>query len=59
MTAQPLENLRAIHDGVQRAIEKLDKWANVALGGSSSMGREYVAMKDWIGTRQLRSTKPI
>jgi hypothetical protein len=52
MTAQPLENLRAIHDGVQRAIEKLDKWANVALGGSSSMGREYVAMKDWIGARQ-------
>ena len=52
MTSQPLGNLGAIHDGVQRAMEKLDKWANVALGGSSSMGREYVAMKDWIAARQ-------
>jgi hypothetical protein len=52
MTALPLDNLRATHDGVQRAIEKLDKWANIGIGGSSSMPRAYVSIKDWIGGRQ-------
>jgi|GEM_PF-3634951 len=52
LSMNPLDGLRWLHDGVQRAIEKLDKWANIDLGGSSSMGAEYVAMKDWIGARQ-------
>ena len=40
------------HDDVVRAIEKLDKWANVDLGGSSGMPTAYVSIKDWIARRQ-------
>jgi hypothetical protein len=52
MTALPLENLRSTHDMVVMAIDKLDKWANNPMGGSSAMPKEYVSMKDWIGQRQ-------
>jgi hypothetical protein len=52
MSIDPLVGLRWEHDTIHRAIEKLDKWANIGIGGSSSMGREYVAIKDWIGGRQ-------
>jgi hypothetical protein len=51
MTSLPLENLRMLHDDVIQAIDKLDKWANSPLGGSSSMPRAYVAMHDWIAAR--------
>jgi hypothetical protein len=47
-----LENFRMLHDDVVRAIEKLDKWANVDLGGSSGMPTAYVSIKDWIARRQ-------
>jgi hypothetical protein len=56
LTALPLENLRATHDRVVEAIDKLDKWANNPAGGSSMMAKEYVAIKDWIGQRQRDST---
>ena len=52
MTSLPLENLRALHDEVIKAIDKLDKWANSPTGGSSAMPSAYVSIKDWIGTRQ-------
>jgi hypothetical protein len=52
MTALPLDNLRLTHDEVQRAIEKLGKWADLESGGSSGMPTEYVSIKDWIGERQ-------
>ena len=40
------------HDMVVMAIDKLDKWANNPMGGSSAMAKEYVSIKDWIGRRQ-------
>jgi hypothetical protein len=52
MTSLPLENLRMMHDDVQAAIDKLDKWANNPMGGSSAMPTAYVSIKDWIGKRQ-------
>jgi len=52
MTDSPLVNLRALHDSVQRAIDKLTAWSDFAFGGSSSMPSAYVAMKDWIRDRQ-------
>jgi hypothetical protein len=52
MTALPLENLRTTHDMVVMAIDKLGKWADNPMGGSSAMPREYVSIKDWIGKRQ-------
>jgi len=52
MTSLPLENLRVTHDQVQKAIEKLGKWANIGIGGSSAMPKAYVSIKDWIGARQ-------
>jgi hypothetical protein len=52
MTALPFENLQTAHDMVVMAIDKLDKWANNPMGGSSAMPKEYVAIKDWIGQRQ-------
>ncbi len=52
LTTMPLENLRAVHDNVQMAIDKLDKWANNPMGGSSAMPKAYVSIKDWIGRRQ-------
>ncbi len=58
MTALPLENLRATHDRVVMAIDKLDKWANNEMGGSSGMAKEYVSIKDWIG-RQQRNSKSV
>jgi len=45
-------NLQMVHDNVQKAIDNLGKWANVGIGGSSSMPRAYVAIKDWIAQRQ-------
>jgi hypothetical protein len=55
MTSLPLENLRVTHDMVVMAIDKLDKWANNPMGGSSAMAKEYVSIKDWIGQRQRDS----
>jgi hypothetical protein len=52
MTALPLENLRTTHDMVVMAIDKLAKWADNPMGGSSAMAKEYVSIKDWIGQRQ-------
>jgi hypothetical protein len=52
LTSLPLENLRALHDNVQMAVDKLDKWANNPMGGSSAMPKAYVSIKDWIGRRQ-------
>jgi Putative peptidoglycan binding domain len=52
MTALPLENLQMMHDDVQRAIDKLGKWSDAPLGGSSAMPPAYVAIKDWIASRQ-------
>lgn len=52
MTGMPLENLRTLHDDVTKAIDKLDKWANSPMGGSSAMPPAYVSIKDWIGQRQ-------
>jgi hypothetical protein len=47
-----LENFTRFHDEVDRAVTKLDLWANSALGGSSAMPPAYVSIKDWIGARQ-------
>ncbi|HEY8094882.1 MAG TPA: hypothetical protein VIE65_02155 [Methylobacter sp.] len=52
MTALPLENLRSDTDNAGLAIEKLDKWANNPMGGSSAMPPAYRAIKDWIMNRQ-------
>jgi hypothetical protein len=52
LTSQPLEGLRAIHDSVQRAINKLRAWSDIEPGGSSLMPREYVAIMGWIAGRQ-------
>ena len=52
MTALPFENLQTTHDMVVMAIDKLDKWANNPMGGSSAMAKEYVSIKDWIGQQQ-------
>lgn len=52
MTSAPLESLRFLHDNVQMAVDKLDKWANNEMGGSSAMPPAYVSIKDWIGRRQ-------
>jgi hypothetical protein len=58
MTSLPLENLRATHDRVVMAIDKLGKWADNPMGGSSAMPKEYVSIKDWIG-RQQRNPKSV
>ncbi len=55
MTSLPLENLRMLHDDVQVAIDKLRKWSDSPMGGSSAMPRAYVSIKDWIGGRQRDS----
>jgi hypothetical protein len=47
-----LENFRRFHDQVVSAIDKLDKWANNPMGGSSAMPPAYISIKDWIGTQQ-------
>jgi hypothetical protein len=47
-----LENFRRFHDDVGRAVDKLGKWANNPMGGSSAMPPAYVSIKDWIGARQ-------
>jgi len=52
MTSLPMENLRTTHDMVVMAIDKLAKWADNPMGGSSAMAKEYVSIKDWIGQRQ-------
>jgi hypothetical protein len=52
MTSLPLENLRSTTDDAGLAVEKLDKWANSQLGGSSAMPPAYRAIKDWIMKRQ-------
>jgi hypothetical protein len=52
MTSQQLENLRMNTDDAGLAIEKLDKWANAPLGGSSAMPQAYRSIKDWIMKRQ-------
>jgi len=52
MTSLPLESLRMQTDNAGLAIEKLDKWANAPLGGSSAMPPAYRAIKDWIKKRQ-------
>lgn len=52
LTAQPLENLRATHDSVLRASDKLSAWSDFEPGGSSSMPTAYVAIKNWIADRQ-------
>ena len=52
LTSAALMNLQMVHDNVQKAIDNLGKWANVGIGGSSSMPRAYVAIKDWIAQRQ-------
>jgi hypothetical protein len=58
MTAMPFENLQTTHDNVTRAIDKLEKWADVPLGGSSSMSPDYVSIKEWIGRRQRDPASP-
>ena len=58
MTSMQLKNLEMTHDMVVLAIDKLDKWANNPMGGSSAMAKEYVSIKDWIG-RQQRDTKSV
>jgi hypothetical protein len=55
-TSLQLENFRTFHDEVIRAVDNLDKWANNPMGGSSAMPPAYVAIKDWIGTRQRDAT---
>jgi hypothetical protein len=55
MTSFPMENLRSTHDGVVLALDKLEKWADNPMGGSSAMPRAYVSIKDWIGARQVDS----
>ena len=52
MTSMQLDNLRRTHDMVVMAIDKLGKWADNPMGGSSAMPKEYVSIKDWIGQRQ-------
>lgn len=52
MTTLPLENLRNDTDGAGQAIDKLNKWANNPMGGSSAMPPAYRALKDWIMKRQ-------
>jgi hypothetical protein len=52
MTSMQMENLRMTHDNVIMAIDKLRKWADNPMGGSSAMGKEHVSIKDWIGQRQ-------
>jgi hypothetical protein len=52
MTSMQMENLRMTHDNVIMAIDKLRKWADNPMGGSSAMAKEYVSIKDWIGQRQ-------
>lgn len=47
-----MENFRNFHDRVIEAIEKLGKWANSPMGGSSAMPPAYVSLKDWIGQQQ-------
>jgi len=47
-----LENVRLFHDQVILALDNLDKWANNPMGGSIAMPPAYVAIKDWIGSRQ-------
>jgi hypothetical protein len=47
-----LENLRLLHDDVIRALDKLEKWANNPMGGSSAMPPAYRSIKEWIRRRQ-------
>jgi hypothetical protein len=47
-----LENFRRFHDQVVSAIDKLGKWANSPMGGSSAMPPAYISIKDWIGKQQ-------
>jgi hypothetical protein len=47
-----LESFRTFHDDVIAAIDKLGKWADNPMGGSSAMPPAYVSIKDWIGARQ-------
>lgn len=52
LTSLPLENLRMNTDEAGFAIDKLEKWSDAPLGGSSAMPPAYRAIKAWIKTRQ-------
>ena len=58
MTSMQLENLRMTHDMVVLAIDKLDKWANNPMGGSSAMA-EGVRVDQGLDRRQQRDTKSV
>lgn len=52
-TSLALENLRVLHDDVNRAIDKLRIWSEgTPFGGASAMPLAYRAIKDWISQRQ-------
>jgi len=52
MTSMQMENLRSTHDNVVAAVEKLEKWSDIGLGGSSAMPTSYRAIKAWVRTQQ-------
>ena len=43
-----LFQLSDMHDRILKTRTMLEKWANAALGGSSSMPRDYRAIKEWV-----------
>lgn len=47
-----LDGLRAAHDTVMRAMDRLSFWANNGIGGSTLMPDAYLAMLNWIAGRQ-------
>jgi hypothetical protein len=53
-----VESFRFLHDQVQRAIQKLDLWANSPIpvdGADRAITPPYVALKDWIVKQQKNS----
>jgi len=50
--ASAMKNLQTVHEDVVKAIDRLGAWADTGIGGSSSMPKAYVALKDWIAARQ-------
>lgn len=43
-----LINFRSMHDDMVRTHQILQKWSDIAIGGSSTMPREYRALHEWV-----------
>jgi hypothetical protein len=52
MTSFPMENFKNDVEDAGRALDKLEKWSNSPMGGSSAMPPAYRALKEWLRQKQ-------